>query len=123
LRRYAARSIVAPINLEEDSMSSRLLALLLVIGLFGALTSVALMDVGYLGICEPHFQSWAGAQVFADLVIVCLLGCFWMVADGRARGINPWPFVVATVFFGSFGVLFYLVLREVRAGASRPVAA
>lgn len=102
-------------------MSPRLLALLLVIGLFGALTAVALMDVGYLGIFEPHFQSWGAAQVFADLVIICLLGCFWMVADGRARGINPWPFVVATVFLGSFGVLFYLVLRELRSSAARPV--
>jgi hypothetical protein len=104
-------------------MSPRLLALLLVIGLFGALTSVALMDVGYLGIFEPHFQSWGAAQVFADLVILALLGCFWMVADGRARGINPWPFVVATLFLGSFGVLFYLVLREVRQGAPRPASA
>lgn len=104
-------------------MSTRLIALLVVIGLFGALSAVALMDVGYLGLFTPHFQSWGAGQVLADLVILATLACLWMIEDGRARGINPWPFVVATVLAGSFGVLFYLVLRELRAGASRPVAA
>lgn len=104
-------------------MSARLLLLIVVIGLFGALSAIALMDVGYLGIIEPHFQSWGAGQVLADLVILGVLGCVWMVADGRARGINPWPFVIATVFLGSFGVLFYLVLRELRSGASKPISA
>lgn len=104
-------------------MSARLLLLIVVIGLFGALSAVALMDVGYIGIIEPHFQSWGAGQVFADLVILAVLGCSWMIVDGRARGINPWPFVIATVFTGSFGILFYLVLRELRSGASKPVSA
>ena len=98
-------------------MSLRLPVLLLVIGLFGALTAVALMDVGYLGIFAPHFQSWGAGQVFADLVIICMLGCVWMVDDGRERGINPWPFVAMTLALGSFGVLGYLVLRELRSAA------
>jgi hypothetical protein len=100
-----------------------LIALIAVIGLFGVLTALALLDVGYFGIVAPHVQSWGGGQVFADLVILAVLACFWMVADGRARGINPWPFVIATFLLGSFGVLFYLVARELRAGASRPGAA
>jgi hypothetical protein len=104
-------------------VSTRLVALLAVLALFGALSVLALRDVGYFGLFAPHFQSWGGGQVFADLVILAVLGCLWMIADGRARGINPWPFVVATVLAGSFGVLFYLVLRELRAGDSRPVAA
>ena len=99
-------------------MSPRLLALIVVIGLFGVLTALALMDVGYFGIIAPHFQSWGAGQVFADLAILAVLGCLWMVADGRARGINPWPFVVATLVGGSFGVLLYLVSRELRSGAS-----
>lgn len=99
-------------------MSARLVVLVLVIGLFGVLTALALVDVGYFGIIAPHFQSWGGGQVFADLVILAVLGCVWMVADGRARGINPWPFVAATFALGSFGVLFYLALREWRAGAA-----
>jgi hypothetical protein len=103
-------------------MSVRLILLSVVIALFAALTAVALLDVGYLGIIEPHFRSWGAGQVFADLVIMCALGSLWMIVDGRARGLNPWPFVVATLFLGSFGVLGYLVLREVRAGARVPVA-
>jgi hypothetical protein len=103
----------------EELMSIRLLALLVVIVLFGALSAMALMDVGYFGIIEPHFQSWGAGQVFADLVILAVMACFWMVADGRARGINPWPFVVVTVLAGSFGPLFYLVVRELRSTAGR----
>jgi len=95
-------------------MSPRLLVLFLVTGLFGALTAVALFDVGYWGIFEPHFQSWGAGQVFADLVILAVLGCVWMVLDARARGLNPWPFVAVTLFGGSFGVLFYLMRRESR---------
>ncbi len=98
-------------------MSARLLLLIAVIGLFGVLSALALLDVGYRGIIEPHFQTWGGAQVFVDLVILAVLACVWMVADARTRGISPWPFVVATLLTGSFGVLFYLVLREVRGRA------
>ena len=99
-------------------MSIRSLLLIVVIGLFGVLTALALMDVGYFGIIEPHFQSWGAGQVFADLVILAVLSCIWMVQDGRARKINPWPFVILTLLAGSFGILFYLVLREVRSSAS-----
>jgi hypothetical protein len=98
----------------EESMSNRLPLLFAAIALLGLLTVLALMDVGYWGILAPHFQSWGGAQVFVDLVILALLSCVWMVADGRARGINAWPFVIITLLAGSFGILFYLVLRERR---------
>jgi len=95
-------------------MSIRLVTLLVVIVLFGALTVVALLDVGYLGIVRPHFQAWGPAQVLADLVILAVLSCVWMVGDARARGTNPWPFVLLTLVAGSFGPLFYLVARELR---------
>ena len=105
------RTNVSP---RENPMSLRLLALLVVVGLFGALTVVAILDVGILGIFRPHFQAWGPAQVFADLVILAVLSCIWMVADARARGANPWPFVILTVLAGSFGPLLYLVARELR---------
>ena len=101
-------------------MSTRLLLLIVVIAAFGVLTALALMDVGYWGIIAPHFRSWGAGQVFADLVILAVLSCVWMVADGRGRGIPIWPFVIVTAAMGSFGVLLYLVLREVRSGASKP---
>lgn len=101
-------------------MSLRLLALLVVLGLFGTLTTVALLDVGYLGILLPQFRSWGAGQVLADLTIVCTLGCVWMVSDARTRGLKAWPFVVLTLIAGSFGLLGYLVMRELKARRSSP---
>ena len=104
-------------------MSGRLIALLAVIIGFGALTAVALMDAGVSGIIKPHFQSWGGAQVFVDLVILAVLGCGWMRHDGRVRGLPAWPFILATPFTGSFGLLFYLLMRELRQTQREAVAA
>ena len=104
-------------------MSGRFIALVAVILLFGVLTALALMDVGYFGILKPHFQSWGGAQVFTDLVIVGILSCIWMSRDSRQSGINPWPFIAITIVAGSFGPLLYLAARELRATAPRPASA
>lgn len=104
-------------------MSTRLILLFVVIAAFGVLTVLALADVGYFGIIRPHFQSWGAGQVFADLVILAVLSCAWMVSDGRTSGVNPWPFVVLTFAAGSFGVLFYLVMRERKASAHGAVLA
>jgi hypothetical protein len=48
-----------------------------------------------------------------DLVIACSFGIGWMTADARKRGITTWPFIVATVFLGSVGLLGYVVWRGV----------
>jgi hypothetical protein len=84
--------------------------------LFGALTVAALLDVGYWGLLAPHFQSLGAGQVLADLVILALLSCVWMVGDARKRGVSAWPYVMITLAAGSFGVLFYLLAREWRMG-------
>lgn len=104
-------------------MSGRVIALVVVIAGFGVLSALALMDVGYLGVLAPHFQSWGGAQVFVDLVILAVLGCVWMVRDARQQGLAAWPFVLLTLAAGSFGLLFYLLARELRAAPRRPVLA
>jgi len=110
-------------QLEEAFMSTRFVLLIVVTALFGVLSALALMDVGFWGILEPHFQSWGGGQVLADLVILALLSCFWMRNDARERGGNAWPFVAITLIAGSFGPLLYLVLRELRSGARKPASA
>ncbi len=104
-------------------MSVRLLLLLATTAAFGVLSAIALADVGYLGIIEPHFQSWGAGQVFADLVILAILACVWMIADSRSSGIHAWPFVALTLVGGSFGVLFYLLWREVKVPARKPAMA
>jgi len=104
-------------------MSAKLLVLVAVVAAFGVLSALALLDVGYFGIIAPHFQSWGGGQVFADLVILAVLAVFWMVDDARERRLNPWPFVAITVVAGSFGPLLYLIMRELRSPARRSASA
>jgi hypothetical protein len=98
--------------MQEVFMSGRSLALVAVLVGFSALSTMALMDVGYLGIIEPHFRSWGGAQVFTDLVILAVLACIWMANDARQRRLPSWPFILITLLAGSFGPLFYLLVRE-----------
>jgi hypothetical protein len=100
-------------------MPIRLLALFVVIALFGALSTVAILEVGYFGLIEPHLKSWGASQILVDLVIMGLLACIWMVADARERGLNPWPYVVLTLVGGSFGPLIYLVVRELNLNNAR----
>lgn len=99
-------------------MTTRAVGLLAVIIAFGALSAKALADHGYWGIIAPHFETFGAGQVLADLVILAILSCVWMVSDARGRGLNPWPFVVLTLAAGSFGPLFYLLRREWRAQAT-----
>ncbi|HET6565643.1 MAG TPA: PLDc N-terminal domain-containing protein [Xanthomonadales bacterium] len=79
---------------------------------FTALTLYALLQVGYIGIFDYHRHSPAGWQVFADLVVALLLVMYWLLEDARKAGRNPWPWVVITLFLGSFGPLLYLVTRR-----------
>ena len=82
--------------------------------LFGALTAAALWHHGYWGILAPHFQSFGGGQVLADLVIALSLVMVWMWRDARASGRNIWPWLVLTLVAGSFGPLGYLLTRRIR---------
>ena len=86
--------------------------LVLTLVLFGALTAAALWHHGYWGILAPHFQSWGGGQVLADLVIALTLVTVWMWHDAKATGRNVWPWVALTLVAGSFGPLGYLLTRK-----------
>lgn len=86
--------------------------IVIVLVLFGGLSSLALWYQGYWGIIQPHFQSFGGGQVLADLVISLTLVMVWMWGDARRTGRNPWPYIVATLLLGSFGPLIYLLLRR-----------
>ena len=85
--------------------------LVLVLILFGVLSAVALWQHGYLGILVPEFQTTAGMQVLADLVIALGLFIVWMWHDANTTGRNPWPWVFVTLTIGSFGPLLYLLTR------------
>jgi len=101
--------------------ATRTLAIAILIP-FSLLSAYALAQVGYMGIITYHLPSPAGWQVFTDLVISVGLICLWMIQDARRNGRNAWPYVVASLFLGSFGVLFYLMLApaESRRTAGQP---
>lgn len=104
-------------------MNSRTVALGVGIAAFAALTAQALMHGGLSGIIRPHFQSWGGAQVFSDLVILAFLSCLWIRADARKRGMRAWPYILLTILAASFGPLIYLLMRELRAQGEGEVVA
>lgn len=87
-------------------------ALIIVLLDFAALTTWAVYKVGYLGIFAAGLAGPGAMQVLADLILFGGLACLWMIADARTRGANPWPYVVITLFAGSFGPLLYLLVRE-----------
>lgn len=84
---------------------------------FSVLTAAALWQHGYWGILAPHFQSFGGGQVLADLAISLTLAMAWMWHDARAQGRKVWPWLALTLVAGSFGPLGYLLTR--RAGTGR----
>jgi hypothetical protein len=110
----AAGETAPALNTETD-MERTILMLVLIA--FSALTVEALLQHGYWGIFEPHFQSFGGAQVFADLVIALSLFMAWMWRDAKAHGRNPWPWLALTLATGSFGPLLYLLGRKPAAKA------
>lgn len=96
-------------------MSSKQIAILVVLVLFGALTCVPLYEYGYFGIFDLLRANSATIQVSVDLVIALTLLCILIWSDARQRGIAPLPFVVLTVLTGSFGPLLYFFRRSRRA--------
>lgn len=76
---------------------------------FSILSAYAVYKVGYVGIFDYHRHSPAGWQVFIDLVIACILCLTWLIPEAKRKGRNPIPFVVLTLFLGSFGPLLYIV--------------
>ena len=88
-------------------MNKRTLAIILLIP-FSALTAYAVFKVGYIGLFDYQRHSPAGWQVFADLVIACLLCLSWLIPEAKSRGRNPIPFVVITLFLGALGPLLYI---------------
>ncbi|QUY42974.1 hypothetical protein HRE53_14480 [Acaryochloris sp. 'Moss Beach'] len=79
---------------------------------FTLLSGYAMTQVGYLGILDYHRYSPAGWQVFTDLGIALVLVLSWLIPEARKSNRNPWPWVLVTVFTGSFGPLLYLITAK-----------
>ena len=104
-------------------MTPKILALDLVLTGFAALTAWAIAVHGYVGFFEVLAGSAAGIVALTDLVIALSLVLFWMWDDARERSLPFWPYALVTFALGSVGALSYLIHRELRARALRPVTA
>jgi hypothetical protein len=99
------------------------IVLIAITAIFSVITLLALREVGYIGIITMHLTRWGSIQVLSDLVIACVLIACWMVKDARENGRVVWPYLVATLFLGSFGPLAYLLLAPRQRRANAPAAA
>lgn len=93
-------------------MNLKLAAFVAVTLAFGALSAVATVEHGYLGIFTHVLDTSALAQVGADLVFAMSFVVGWMYNDARKRGATVWPYLVAVPLVGSFAPLAYVIVRE-----------
>lgn len=89
---------------------------------FSLYSTWVLWEVGYFGIWQAGLVSAGSLQILLDLVVCCVLIASWMIKDARSRGLNPYPWVIATLFMGSISPLAYLLAREYSARKPRPVS-
>lgn len=83
--------------------------------IFGVWSTLIVIEHGYFGFLTlARAEDWA-AQMLVDLVLALTIVMSWIIKDARARGVNPWPYIVATLFLGSVGPLAYLSLRPSQA--------
>jgi hypothetical protein len=94
--------------------------LALVLVAFGALSTYAMMQVGYLGILQAGTASVGAWQVLMDLVIMSTVAMAFMWRDAQRGGRSFWPFATITLATGSFGPLLYLLLAPVEGKQSKP---
>ena len=92
-------------------MNKKQIALAVLLADFAALTGYAVVQHGYVGLFETLFATWAGTLVLVDLTIALGMVIAWMWQDARQRGVNPIPYAVLTLGFGSVGPLLYLIRR------------
>ncbi len=104
-------------------MTTKTLALGLVLTLFTGLSVYAVEVHGYLGFFEALGSTTAGIVAFTDLVIALTLAMLWMWSDAREHSLPVWPYLLLTLALGSVGPLSYLIHRELRARVPQRVAA
>jgi len=89
------------------------IALSLVLIAFGAFSTYAVMQVGYLGIFQAGTASIGALQILIDLVIMSTVAMGFIWRDTQRSGRSFWPFAALTLAAGSFGPLLYLLLAPV----------
>lgn len=99
-------------------MSGTKILLSVTLAAFAALTTLAIVNHGYLGFFQLATANWAVRTLSADLVICLSLIFVWMLRDARARGAAWLPYFLVTLVFGAAGPLLYLIRRPTAQSAS-----
>lgn len=91
-----------------------------ILAVFGAFSTWVAVTQGYLGFLDIAGRSWWALQMLLDLVLALSFAVGWMISDARKRQIATWPYLAATVFLGSIGILAYCVRRGVTHSVPAP---
>ena len=95
-------------------MSLRLAVSTITLVAFSVFTVYVLMQTGYIGLFEDGLASWGARQITVDLVIAAVIAMGFIIKDARVNNLQYIPFIVATCFLGSIGLLSYLVYRGIK---------
>ncbi|MDX1452016.1 MAG: hypothetical protein R3183_05615 [Oleiphilaceae bacterium] len=79
---------------------------------FSMYSTWVMWEIGYLGIWQAGFASIGSVQILWDLAIACVLICSWLKVDAMKRGMNPYPWWIATLTTGTLAPLIYLLVRR-----------
>lgn len=103
-------------NSTQSTQSTRSTALAAggVLTVFFAFSSWVIAQEGYFGFLTLAAREPWGAQILIDLALALVFVTGWLIRDARARGMNPWPYVIATPFVGTMAPLLYLVVRGLK---------
>lgn len=85
------------------------LAILVPFTVFSLWVTITHGYTGFLALAAR--EPWA-LQMLLDLALACSFGVGWMFGDAKKHALpRPWPFLVATLFLGSIGLLGYVIYR------------
>ena len=91
---------------------TKIVLLSLIAADFLALTIWVLVTYGFAGAMALALAGPAGTLLAVDAAIALGLAAAWIWFDGRANGLPRAPYLLLTATAGSFGLLAYLIARE-----------
>lgn len=87
-----------------------------------AYSAFAVFDHGLIGFLKAAVDNTAVIQVAVNLVISAAIALGFIRGDAKRRALPFAPYLSATIFTGSIGLLAYLIHRTWRARLSAPTA-
>jgi len=92
----------------------RLIALVSIFIAFNIYSFWVDKEQGYWGFLPLIGREAWGLQIFLDLGIALAIAWGGLRRDAKIVGINPWPYMIGTLFLGSIAPLAYLIHRQIK---------